>query len=118
MALRENGAFLPPYPAGGHRIEGNTFRAAANGMRVLGTGDDLSIVRDNDFIDVFHAIGMHPLFRQKSCPLRSPNASHTPGCIVSWSVASVPANARRACRSDLRSTPCDRREVDGGMFRR
>jgi dipeptidyl aminopeptidase/acylaminoacyl peptidase len=48
-----------PYPAGGHRIEGNTFRLTPNGLRVLGTGSELSVVRDNDFIDVFHAIGIY-----------------------------------------------------------
>lgn len=47
------------YPAGGQRIEENTFRAAANGLRVLGTGEELSIIRDNDFVDVFHAIGIY-----------------------------------------------------------
>ncbi len=50
---------LPPFPVGGQRIEGNTFRAMPNGMRVLGVDDDVSIVRDNDFIDTFHAIGMY-----------------------------------------------------------
>lgn len=50
---------LPPYPVGGQRIEGNTFRATPNGMRVMGLGEDVSVVRDNDFIDVFHAIGIY-----------------------------------------------------------
>ena len=45
---------------------------------------------------------MAALFRQKSCPLRSPNASHTPGCRVSWSVASLPAH-RRMVAGDLDS---------------
>jgi hypothetical protein len=48
-----------PYPAGGHRIEGNTFRASINGLRVLGTGEEESVVRDNDFIDVYHAAGIY-----------------------------------------------------------
>lgn len=47
------------YPAGGQRIEDNIFRATPNGMRVLGTGKELSVVRNNDFIDVFHAIGIY-----------------------------------------------------------
>jgi prolyl oligopeptidase len=59
-ALQSSAASLPaPYPAGGQRIEGNTFRATPNGLRVLGTGNELSVVRDNDFIDVFHAIGIY-----------------------------------------------------------
>ncbi|HUE76347.1 MAG TPA: alpha/beta fold hydrolase [Longimicrobiales bacterium] len=58
-ALGESGEPLPLYPAGGQRIEGNTFQATPNGLRVLGTGEELSVVRDNDFIDVFHAIGIY-----------------------------------------------------------
>jgi hypothetical protein len=50
---------LPPISVGGQRIEGNTFRATSNGMRVLGIGDSVSVVRDNDFIDNFHAIGIY-----------------------------------------------------------
>jgi len=50
---------LPPLSVGGQRIEGNTFRATSNGMRVLGIGDSVSVVRDNDFIDNFHAIGIY-----------------------------------------------------------
>lgn len=50
---------LPPIAVGGQRIEGNTFRAASNGMRVVGVGDRVSVVRDNDFIDNFHAIGIY-----------------------------------------------------------
>ena len=59
-AFWESGTGPPAaYPAGGQRIEGNTFRATPNGLRVLGTGEELSVVRDNDFIDVFHAIGIY-----------------------------------------------------------
>lgn len=59
-SLMESGQLGPPvYPAGGQHIEGNTFRRSPNGLRVLGTGDDVSVVRDNDFIDVFHAIGIY-----------------------------------------------------------
>jgi hypothetical protein len=57
-AARTQGV-LPPIPVGGQRIEGNTFRATPNGMRVLGIGDSVSVVRDNDFIDTFHAIGIY-----------------------------------------------------------
>lgn len=49
----------PPLSVGGQRIEGNTFRATPNGMRVLGIGDSVSVVRDNEFIDNFHAIGIY-----------------------------------------------------------
>ncbi|RFF31770.1 amidohydrolase family protein [Wenzhouxiangella sediminis] len=53
------GSEPPAHPAGGHRIEDNTFRAAPNGLRVLGAGEELSIVRNNNFIDVYHAIGIY-----------------------------------------------------------
>lgn len=57
--LARTQGILPPIPVGGQRIEGNTFRATPNGMRVLGIGDSVSVVRDNDFIDNFHAIGIY-----------------------------------------------------------
>jgi len=47
------------YPAGWQLIEKNTFRSVVNGLRMLGTGDELSVVRNNKFIDVFHAIGIY-----------------------------------------------------------
>lgn len=50
---------MPPTPAGGHRIEGNTFRSTPNGIRMLGVGEAVSVVSDNDFVDVFHAIGIY-----------------------------------------------------------
>jgi hypothetical protein len=60
VALMTNGESWPAtYDAGGQHIEGNTFRATPNGLRVLGVGTELSVVRDNDFIDVFHAIGIY-----------------------------------------------------------
>lgn len=47
------------FSTGGHLIEENTFRAVPNGLRTLGTGDDIAVVRNNEFIDVYHAIGMY-----------------------------------------------------------
>lgn len=59
-AAMQQGVSQPKvYPAGGQRIEGNTFRANANGLRMRGTGKEVSIVRNNDFIDVYHAIGIY-----------------------------------------------------------
>lgn len=79
---------LTSYPAGGQRIEGNTFRASPNGLRVRGPGAELSIVRDNDFIDVFHAIGiygapLHFLDNRVTVeePGRVPNSRH-PGSAI------------------------------------
>lgn len=57
--MRASGGMMTPFPVGGQRIEGNTFRATPNGMRMLGVGDEVSIVRNNDFIDTFHAIGVY-----------------------------------------------------------
>ena len=83
-------ARLTSYPAGGQRIEGNTFRASPNGLRVLGpSGEELSIVRDNDFIDVFHAIGiygapLHFLDNRITVeePGRVPNSRHPGSAII------------------------------------
>ena len=43
----------------GQLIEGNSFRRCPNGLRMLGVGSQRSVVRDNEFVDVFHAIGMY-----------------------------------------------------------
>lgn len=83
------GAFYAdPYPAGGQRIEGNTFRYTINGLRVLGIGNELSVVRGNDFIDNHHAIGiygapLHFLDNRIALtePVRVPFARH-PGSAV------------------------------------
>jgi parallel beta-helix repeat protein len=58
-AVALGGKLPPAYPVGGQRIEGNVFRATFNGLYMLGAGDEVSVVRDNDFIDVFHAIGIY-----------------------------------------------------------
>ncbi len=44
---------------GGHLIEGNTFRYAPNGMRVIGKTAEPVVVRNNRFVDVYHAIGIN-----------------------------------------------------------
>jgi hypothetical protein len=88
MAMQTQG--LPePFPVGGQRIEGNTFRATPNGMRVLGVGDEPSVVRDNDFIDTFHAIGIYgpPLHFVENRvsvedPSRVPNSRHPASAIL------------------------------------
>ena len=87
-AASEGEAKLTDYSAGGQRIEGNIFRASTNGMRVRGTGDEVSIVRNNDFIDVFHAIGiygapLHFLDNRVTVeePSRVPNSRH-PGSAI------------------------------------
>ena len=44
---------------GGHLIEGNTFRFTPNGMRVLGRSTEPTVIQNNRFIDVYHAIGIN-----------------------------------------------------------
>jgi parallel beta-helix repeat protein len=41
---------------GGHLIEGNTFRNSSNGMRVVGRSAEPIVIRDNRFINTFHAL--------------------------------------------------------------
>jgi proline iminopeptidase len=45
--------------AGGHLIEDNTFRYTPNGLRVVGESPEPTVVRNNRFIDVYHAIGIN-----------------------------------------------------------
>ena len=87
-AASQGEAQLAPYPSGGQRIEGNTFRASPNGIRFRGIGEDVSVVRDNDFVDVFHAIGiygapLHFLGNRVTVeePGRVPNSRH-PGSAI------------------------------------
>lgn len=82
-AIMESEKLPSPLLAGGQRIEGNTFRASPNGLRVTGTEGAVSVVRDNDFIDVYHAIGfdgapLHFINNRITVdePRRIPNSHH------------------------------------------
>ncbi|WP_162339633.1 NosD domain-containing protein [Cyclobacterium salsum] len=44
---------------GGHLIENNTFKYSPNGLRVIGELEEDVVVRDNSFVDVYHAIGIN-----------------------------------------------------------
>lgn len=95
-AIAESGELPAPILAGGQRIEGNTFRASPNGLRVTGTEGDVSVVRDNDFVDVYHAIGFDgaPLhFTDNRVtvadPQRIPNSKHQGSAI---GILASPAN--------------------------
>jgi parallel beta-helix repeat protein len=44
---------------GGHLVEGNIFRYAPNGIRVIGESSEPTVIRHNTFIDVYHAIGVN-----------------------------------------------------------
>lgn len=98
MAMMQSGEPEDPYPAGGQRIEGNTFRASANGLRVTDSDVEVSIVRDNDFIDVYHAIGIYgaPLHFldnriRVTEPERIPNSRHPGSAIL------ISAGATKTC---------------------
>lgn len=41
---------------GGHLIEGNTIRTTWNGVRVIGDSPEPVVIRDNDFVDTWHAV--------------------------------------------------------------
>lgn len=41
---------------GGYRIESNTFRASVNGVRTVLSSAEPIVIRENRFIDTFHAI--------------------------------------------------------------
>jgi parallel beta-helix repeat protein len=44
---------------GGHHIEGNTFRNSGNGIRVGNQSSGPTIIRQNRFINTYHALGGH-----------------------------------------------------------
>ncbi|WP_455170286.1 hypothetical protein [Aegicerativicinus sediminis] len=44
---------------GGHLITDNKFTRSSNGMRALVGGEELTLITNNLFIDVYHAIGIH-----------------------------------------------------------
>src|SRR5690606_34443498 len=41
---------------GGYLIEGNTFRVSQNGIRVVGQWKDPAVIRNNNFINTYHAV--------------------------------------------------------------
>jgi hypothetical protein len=45
--------------AGGHLVEGNTFRSAASGVRVNGDWAEPAVVRDNHFVNNWHAVSIN-----------------------------------------------------------
>ena len=44
---------------GGHRIEGNTFRHVPNGIRVIGPTDAVTVIRDNEVVNAYHAFNIN-----------------------------------------------------------
>jgi parallel beta-helix repeat protein len=45
--------------AGGHLVEGNTFRSTANGVRLNGDWAEPAIVRNNRFVNNWHAVSIN-----------------------------------------------------------
>lgn len=43
---------------GGYRIEGNTFRNSSNGVRGRAVSSDTSVIRNNRFVNTFHAVSL------------------------------------------------------------
>jgi hypothetical protein len=85
---------------GGYLVEGNTFRASQNGIRVFGQWSEPAVIRDNDFVNTYHAVmvnGMtaHVLSNRISVP--EPDAVPTtrhPGLallIGGWEAMGAPA---------------------------
>lgn len=44
---------------GGYLIQGNTFRNSANGVRTIGEWSEPAVIRENQFINTFHAAVIH-----------------------------------------------------------
>jgi parallel beta-helix repeat protein len=50
--------------AGGHRIEGNVFRNSSNGIRLIGDGAEPAVIRNNRFVNLFHAVVVNGMTAQ------------------------------------------------------
>lgn len=106
----EGGNSPPRSQPGGHLIEGNTFRYTPNGLRVIGEGAEPTVVRNNRFIDVYHAIGInggpvHFLDNEMSVkhPERVPTSTH-PGDVINVTTYSTilptPVEDHTSCRNN------------------
>lgn len=85
---------------GGYVVERNTFRASQNGIRVVGQWQAPAVIRDNRFLDTYHAVvvnGMtaHVVDNHVSVsePERVPNTRHPGGALLigGWEAPGVPA---------------------------
>jgi imidazolonepropionase-like amidohydrolase len=85
--------------AGGYRVEENIFRETPNGIRVFGQWSEPAVIRDNRFVNTYHAVvinGMtaHVLDNRISVPApgRVPNDRHPGGAlaITAWGELDVP----------------------------
>jgi hypothetical protein len=56
----------PPIHArtGGYLVEGNTFRESQNGIRVAGEWSEPAVIRDNQFINTYHAVVVNGMTAQ------------------------------------------------------
>lgn len=96
-----NAEGCPPEPVsiGGYLVEGNTFRESPNGIRVVGQWSEPAVIRNNRFINTYHAVminGMtaHILDNDISVPAleRVPNTHH-PGLALmmgGWGAEGMP----------------------------
>lgn len=49
------GQAAPDTSFGGHRIENNAFRNVPNGIRVIGPSSEVTLIRDNEVVNAYHA---------------------------------------------------------------
>jgi|GEM_PF-246704 len=85
----QGGKRREPSLLGGYRIEGNTFRNSPNGIRVVGESDEPSVIRNNRFVNTYHAVVVngrtaHLLDNDVSVaePERVPFSGHPGGAIA------------------------------------
>lgn len=97
------GEVPPDTQGGGYLIEGSTFRNSRTGVRVMAGSPEPTVIRDNAFVNVFHAVGInggtvHVLDNRVSAPepQRVPVHGHTGG-----SIGVVPVPPTRTCGENV-----------------
>jgi pimeloyl-ACP methyl ester carboxylesterase len=103
-------AFRPS--AGGYLIEGNTFRNSGNSIRALLSSADPTVIRNNTFVNVFHALsaaGSHIHFLDNHISVPEPR--DVPGVVVGFgiSISSILPGAEQA----LPAGACDHNVIAG-----
>jgi parallel beta-helix repeat protein len=59
VAAPRTGETPPPAQPGGYVIEKNTFRESSTGIRVMGGSADPTVIRNNTFLNMGHAVGVN-----------------------------------------------------------
>lgn len=88
-------------------MESNTFRTSSNGIRTMGQWTEPAVIRNNDFVNTFHAVvvhgsTVHMLANSISAPqpVHVPTAGH-PGGAVTISATDLNAELSLDCSGNV-----------------